>query len=206
LPAVVETDDGALMVVKFRGAGQGPRALVAEWIVGELARAAGLRVPAIARVELDGAFGRNEPDPEIRDLLRASAGPNLGLAYLPGAIAYDPIAPPEVDERTASAVVWLDAYVRNVDRSPRNPNLLLWDGGLWLIDHGAALYFHHAWDSARPPMPPGDRSCVRRSRAGCSMRCPTSGCPTTRWPAMPRTSGTPTATGSSAGSTRRRGS
>jgi hypothetical protein len=148
LPAVVETDDGALMVVKFRGAGQGPRALVAEWIVGELARAAGLRVPAIARVELDGAFGRNEPDPEIRDLLRASTGPNLGLAYLPGAIAYDPIAPPEVDERTASAVVWLDAYVRNVDRSPRNPNLLLWDGGLWLIDHGAALYFHHAWDSA----------------------------------------------------------
>jgi hypothetical protein len=148
LPAVVEADDGELYVVKFLGAGQGARALVAELVVGELARACGLHVPAIARIELDGAFGRNERDPEIRDLLRASAGTNLGLAYLPGAIAYDPIAPPAVDETAASAVVWLDALTLNVDRSPRNPNLLLWEGALWLIDHGAALYFHHAWPTA----------------------------------------------------------
>lgn len=148
LPAVVETADGALWVVKFLGAGQGPRALVAELVVGELARACGLRVPELALVELDSAFGRNERDPEIRDLLRASAGLNLGLAYLPGAIAYDPIAPPEVDAATASAVVWLDALTLNVDRSPRNPNLLLHEGALWLIDHGAALYFHHAWSTA----------------------------------------------------------
>jgi hypothetical protein len=149
LPAVVEADDGELYVVKFLGAGQGPRALIAELVVGELARACGLRVPEIVLVELDPAFGRNEPDPEIRDLLRASTGTNLGLAYLPGAIAYDPIAPPEVDEALASAIVWLDALTLNVDRSPRNPNLLLWEDGLWLIDHGAALYFHHAWSGAR---------------------------------------------------------
>jgi hypothetical protein len=148
LPAVVEADDGALYVVKFTGAGQGARALVAELVVGELARACGLRVPEIVLVELDAGFGRNEPDPEIRDLLRASTGTNLGLAYLPGAIAYDPIAPPEVGEELASSIVWLDAFTTNVDRSPRNPNLLLWEGGLWLIDHGAALYFHHAWPTA----------------------------------------------------------
>ncbi len=148
LPAVVETDDGELYVVKFHGAGQGPRALIAELLVGELARAAGLAVPEIALVELDEALGRNEPDPEIRGLLRASHGMNLGLAYLPGAIAYDPIAPPEVDADLASAIVWLDALTLNVDRTPRNPNLLLWEGRLWLIDHGAALYFHHAWSSA----------------------------------------------------------
>jgi hypothetical protein len=148
LPAVVEAGDGELYVVKFLGAGQGPRALIAELVVGELARACGLRVPEIARVELDPAFGRNEPDPEIRDLLRASAGTNLGLAYLPGAIAYDPIAPPAVDEAEASALVWLDAFTTNVDRTPRNPNLLLRGDALWLIDHGAALYFHHAWASA----------------------------------------------------------
>jgi len=148
LPAVIEADDGELYVVKFRGAGQGVRALVAELVVGELARAAGLEVPGIALVTLDSMLGRNEPDAEIRDLLRASVGVNLGLAYLPGAIAYDPIAPPAVDEALASAIVWLDACVMNVDRTPRNPNLLLWNGGLWLIDHGAALYFHHAWASA----------------------------------------------------------
>ncbi len=149
LPAVLEVADGRLMVTKFLGAGQGPRALIAELVVGELARACGLLVPDLAIVELDAVFGRNEPDPEIRDLLRASAGLNLGLEYLPGAIAYDPIAPPGVDAATASAVVWLDAFALNVDRSPRNPNLLLWSGGLWLIDHGAALYFHHAWSGAK---------------------------------------------------------
>lgn len=148
LPAVVEAADGSLWVVKFRGAGQGARALVAEWVVGELARACGLRVPELARIGLDADFGLNERDPEIRDLLRASAGANLGLAFLPGAIAFDPIAPPDVDAATASAIVWLDALTLNVDRTARNPNLLLVDGALWLIDHGAALYFHHAWGSA----------------------------------------------------------
>jgi len=148
LPAVVEADDGELYVVKFLGAGQGPRALVAEVVVGELARACGLRVPDLVCVSLDPAFGLNERDPEIRDLLRASSGLNAGLAYLPGAIAYDPVAPPEVNPALASAIVWLDAFTLNVDRSPRNPNLLLWEGGLWLIDHGAALYFHHAWAGA----------------------------------------------------------
>ncbi|MBI5170683.1 MAG: aminotransferase class I and II [Candidatus Eisenbacteria bacterium] len=148
LPAIVEASDGRLWVVKFRGAGQGARALVAEWICGELARACGFAVPELARVDLDAAFGRNEPDPEIRDLLRASHGANLGLAFLPGALTYDPIAPPEVDEALASELVWFDAMTLNVDRSPRNPNLLLAGGQLWLIDHGAALYFHHSWATA----------------------------------------------------------
>jgi hypothetical protein len=152
LPAVVEASDGRLYVAKFRGAGQGTRALVAEWLAGELARACGFAVPEQVRLELDGAFGRNEPDPEIRDLLRASTGANLGLEFLPGAISYDPIAPPEVDTRLASAIVWFDAYVMNVDRTPRNPNLLLAGGRLWLIDHGAALYFHHAWANASASM------------------------------------------------------
>lgn len=150
LPAVVEASDGQLYVAKFRGAGQGPRALVAEWMAGELARACGFDVPAQVRLDLDEAFGRNEPDPEIRDLLRASTGPNLGMAFLPGAIAYDPVAPPDVDLRLASDIVWFDAFVTNVDRTPRNPNLLLARGRLWLIDHGAALYFHHAWANAGP--------------------------------------------------------
>jgi hypothetical protein len=145
LPAVVEASDGALHVAKFRGAGQGTRALVAEVVVGELARACGFRVPELALLELDAAFGRNEPDPEIRDLLRASTGVNLALAFVPGAIGYDPAAPPDVDPELASAIVWFDAFVMNVDRTPRNPNLLLAGGRLWLIDHGAAMYFHHAW-------------------------------------------------------------
>lgn len=148
LPAVVEASDGKLYVAKFRGAGQGPRALVAEWLAGELARACGFDVPELVRLELDEAFGRNEPDPEIRDLLRASTGANLGLEFLPGAIAYDPIAPPDVALELASRIVWFDAFVMNVDRTPRNPNLLLARGRLWLIDHGAALYFHHAWRNA----------------------------------------------------------
>ncbi len=148
LPAVVEADDGNLYVLKFRGAGQGCKALVAEWIVGGIARALGLCVPELVRAELDPVLGRNEPDPEIRDLINASAGPNLGLAYLAGAIAFDPIAPPQVDPRLASQIVWLDALVLNVDRTAKNPNILIWNHELWLIDHGAALYFHHNWPDA----------------------------------------------------------
>jgi hypothetical protein len=149
LPAVVEADDGNLYVLKFRGAGQGCKALVAEWIVGGIARALGLGVPELVRAELDPVLGRNEPDPEIRDLINASAGTNLGLAYLAGAIAFDPIAPPQVDPRLASQIVWLDAFVLNVDRTAKNPNILIWNHELWLIDHGAALYFHHNWPVAR---------------------------------------------------------
>src|SRR5260370_29385420 len=148
LPAVVEADDGNLYVLKFRGAGQGCKALVAEWIVGGIARALGLRVPELVRGGLDPVLGRNEPDPEIRDLINASAGPNLGLAYLSGAIAFDPIAPPQVDPRSGSQIVWLDAFVLNVDRTAKNPNILIWNHELWLIDHGAALYFHHNWRDA----------------------------------------------------------
>lgn len=148
MPAIIEADDGALHVLKFRGAGQGPKALVAEWLVGELARACGFRVPEIVGVEVDDALGRNEPDPEIRDLLRASHGLNLALRYLPGAITHDPVAPPQPDAALASALVWFDAFAMNVDRSPRNPNLLWHEHSLWLIDHGAALYPHHSWSTA----------------------------------------------------------
>jgi hypothetical protein len=140
--------EGALLVVKFRGAGQGGRALAAELIAGELARAAGLPVPELALVELAPGFGRSEPDPEIRDLLLASAGVNLGMGYLPGAVAFDLAARPQVEGGLASAVVVFDAFVTNVDRTPRNPNLLWWRGALWLIDHGAALYWHHGWEDA----------------------------------------------------------
>jgi len=146
LPAIVEADDGALWVAKFRGAGQGSRALVAEVIAGELARALGLRAPALARLELDERLARAEPDPEIADLLRASVGTNLAMTYLPGALAFDPAARPDVPEALASLVVAFDAFAMNVDRSARNPNLLWWQGELWLIDHGAAFYWHHDWD------------------------------------------------------------
>lgn len=149
LPAIVEADDLGLYVLKFRGAGHGTKALVAELVAGELARAAGLRVPEIVRVEVDRALGRNEPDAEIRDLLKQSVGPNLGLDYLPGSLTFDPVAGPLPPEEEASAVVWFDAFVSNIDRTPRNPNLLTWHRDLWLIDHGSALYFHHAWDSGR---------------------------------------------------------
>jgi hypothetical protein len=141
LPGLVEADDDGLYVVKFRGAGQGPKALAAEIVVGELARALGLPVPELVLVELDGEMARAEPDPEIQDLIRASAGLNLGVDFLPGALPYNPARPPEPD--LAAAVVWLDALVENVDRTPRNPNLLLWHSRLFLIDHGAALYVHH---------------------------------------------------------------
>lgn len=156
LPAIVEADDDGLYVLKFRGAGQGPLALVAELITGELARALGLPVPRIVLIDLDADMARTEPDPEISDLIRASAGINLALDYLPGSVMFDPtVTRPEPD--IASQIVWLDAYVCNVDRTPRNPNLLMWHKRIWLIDHGASLYFHHSptWaaDAARPRDP-----------------------------------------------------
>jgi hypothetical protein len=150
LPAVVEADDGELYVMKFRGAGQGPKVLIAELLAGEIGRALGLRVPELVFMELDPALGRNERDPEIRDLLTASAGLNLALRYLPSAFAYNPLLkapPPTADE--ASQIVWFDAYITNVDRTARNVNLLVWQKALWLIDHGAALYFHHDWGDYR---------------------------------------------------------
>jgi hypothetical protein len=145
LPAIVEADDSGLYVVKFRGAGQGPLALVAELVSGEIGRALGVRVPEIVLIEVDEALGRNEPDREIRDLLLASAGLNLALDYLPGSVMFDPAAHPVVDADVASAAVWFDAFVTNVDRTPRNPNLLWWHKTLYFIDHGASLYFHHDW-------------------------------------------------------------
>ncbi|MET0290401.1 MAG: HipA family kinase [Pseudoxanthomonas sp.] len=147
LPAVVEGDDDGLYVLKFRGAGQGPKALVAELVAGELARALALPMPELALVELDVELARTEPDPEIQDLIRASEGLNLGMDYLPGALNYDPAAVP-VDAGLASRIVWFDAFISNVDRTARNPNLMVWHRKPWLIDHGAALYFHHDWANA----------------------------------------------------------
>src|SRR3989442_10585286 len=144
LPAIVEADDDGMYVLKFRGAGQGPKALIAELVAGEVARASGLPVPEIVFVELDSALARTEPDPEIQHLIRASAGLNLALDYLPGAVTFDPVAE-KPDAELASSVVWFDAYVTNVDRTPRNTNMLMWHRRLWLIDHGATLYFHHTW-------------------------------------------------------------
>jgi len=160
LPAIVEADDGFLYVLKFRGAGQGVKALIAEVISGEIARALGFRVPEIVFAHLDPAFGRTEPDEEIQDLLRASEGLNLGLHYLSGAITFDPLVNP-VDATLASQIVWLDCLVTNVDRTARNTNMLIWHKELWLIDHGASLYFHHAgqpWEeqSRRPFTPVKD--------------------------------------------------
>jgi hypothetical protein len=143
LPAITEADDGFLYVLKFRGAGQGSKALVADLIGAELARAIGLKVPELVFAELDEAFGRMEPDEEIQDLLRASEGLNLGLHYLSGAITYDP-AVSKIDAATASKIVWLDALLTNVDRTARNTNMLTWRNELWMIDHGASLYFHHS--------------------------------------------------------------
>ncbi|MEO6070747.1 MAG: HipA family kinase [Chitinophagaceae bacterium] len=146
LPAIVEADDGFLYVLKFRGAGQGIKALVAELIGGEIARVLGLRVPEIVFAEVDPAFGKTEPDEEIQDLLKFSEGLNLGLHYLSGAITFDATVT-KVDSVLASQIVWLDCFITNVDRSPRNTNMLMWHKELWLIDHGAALYFHHSWDN-----------------------------------------------------------
>jgi hypothetical protein len=156
LPAVVETEAG-LFVVKFRGAGQGPRALIAELIVGGVARELGLPVPELAVVEVSPSFGADEPDPEIRDLLAASHGVNIGLRYLDGAFNFDGAAAGHlVDDTFAADVVWLDAYLTNPDRTARNPNMLVWQRRPWLIDHGSALYAHHAWaavDTARTQRP-----------------------------------------------------
>jgi hypothetical protein len=146
LPAIVEADDGFLYVLKFRGAGQGVKALIAELIGGEIARALGLRVPEIVFANVDPAFGRTEPDEEIQDLLKFSEGLNLALHYLSGAINFDPVVN-KVDSLLASQIVWLDGLLMNVDRTVRNTNLLMWRKELWLIDHGASLYFHHSWSN-----------------------------------------------------------
>jgi hypothetical protein len=148
LPAIVEADDSGLYVLKFRGAGQGAKALVAELVAGEIARALGLTLPEIVFAELDPDLARTEPDPEIQQLIRASAGLNLALDYLPGAATFDPLAD-RGDGELASRIVWFDALVSNVDRTPRNTNMLVWHRRLRLIDHGAALYFHHSWDNYR---------------------------------------------------------
>jgi len=142
LPAIVEADDSGLYVLKFRGAGQGPNALVAELVAGEIARAAGLTVPELVVMDLDPDLARTEPDPEIQALIRASGGANLALDYLPGSTTFDPVVD-RPDEQLASAIVWFDAFVSNVDRTVRNANMLMWHRRLWLIDHGAAFYFHH---------------------------------------------------------------
>jgi hypothetical protein len=143
LPAVVETDEPGAYVVKFRGAGQGVKALIAEALAAELAVLLGLPVPAPAVVDLDAGFGESEPDPEIQDILRGSVGANFGLAYLAGALAFDPAADRAFDADRAAAIVWFDAFITNVDRTARNTNLLAWRGADYLIDHGASLYFHH---------------------------------------------------------------
>jgi len=150
VPALVEGDDLGLYIVKLRGAAQGKKALVAELVAGELARAAGLDVPEIVLVDVDRALAASEPDPEIAEPLEKSAGLNAGLDYLPGSITFDPVAGLAPDAATASRIVLFDALVMNVDRTARNTNLLSWHKRLWLIDHGAALYFHHGWPVADP--------------------------------------------------------
>jgi hypothetical protein len=157
LPGLMEADDDGLYVTKFRGAGQGLRALVAEVIVGELARGLGLLVPELVEIDVDPVLGAAEPDPEIQELITASAGSNLGVDFLPGALPYVPGAASQPDPELAADIVWLDALTTNVDRTPRNPNMLLWHGRLWLIDHGAALYLQHggldAVEHAARPFP-----------------------------------------------------
>jgi hypothetical protein len=146
LPAIAEADDEFLYVLKFRGAGQGVKALIAELIGGEIARTLGLKVPEIVFANLDTAFGRTEPDEEIQDLLKASVGLNLALHYLSGSITYDPVVT-TLPSKLASQIVWLDCLLTNVDRTVRNTNMLVWNKELWLIDHGACLYFHHSWQN-----------------------------------------------------------
>jgi hypothetical protein len=144
LPGLVEADDSGMYVAKFRGAGQGVKALIAEVVVGELARRLGLVVPDLVSLQIEAELGLAEPDPEIQDLITASAGSNLGVDFLPAAMTYAPGAGFAPGEELAAEIVWLDALTMNVDRTPRNPNLLVWHGRLWLIDHGAALYLQHA--------------------------------------------------------------
>jgi len=157
LPALVEASDDGMYVAKFRGAGQGPAALVAEVVGGELARAIGLPVPDLVLLEIDPVLADAEPDPEIQELIRASAGINLGVDFLPGALPFTPAAAADVDPAFAADVVWLDALITNVDRTPRNPNLLVWHGRTWLIDHGAAFFRQHGTrplsETATTPFP-----------------------------------------------------
>lgn len=167
LPAIAEADDDFLYVLKFRGAGQGPKALIAELLGGEIARLLGFRIPELVFVNLDEAFGRTEPDEEIQDLLKFSVGLNLALHYLSGAITFDPTVT-YVESKLASQIVWLDALLTNVDRTPRNTNMLMWHKELWLIDHGAALYFHHSMDNwheqaLRPFVQIKDHVLIRRA-------------------------------------------
>lgn len=145
LPALAEADDGFKYVLKFKGAGQREKMLIAEYLGGEIARLLGLKLPELVFANLDEAFGRTEGDEEIQDLLKGSRGLNLALHFLSGAVNYDPVVMP-IDEELASKVVWLDAYITNVDRTYRNTNMLIWNRELWLIDHGAAFLFHHSWD------------------------------------------------------------
>ncbi|HVD99032.1 MAG TPA: HipA family kinase [Cytophagaceae bacterium] len=146
LPAIAEADDGFLYVLKFRSAGQGVKALIADLIGGELARFLGFKVPEIVFAQLDPVFGKTEADEEIQDLLNGSVGLNFSIHYLAGAISFDPLVN-KVDALTASKIVWLDCLLTNVDRTARNTNMLVWNKQLWLIDHGASLYFHHSWDN-----------------------------------------------------------
>jgi hypothetical protein len=146
LPAIVDADDGFMYVLKFQGAGQGVKALIADLIGTEIARTLGLKVPELVLADLDEAFGRTEPDEEIQDLLKKSVGTNLGVHYLSGSISFDP-AVDRVEPLPASKVVWLDALLMNIDRTVRNTNMLMWNRELWLIDFGASLYFHHSWDN-----------------------------------------------------------
>ncbi|RRN77745.1 aminotransferase class I and II [Pseudoxanthomonas sp. SGD-10] len=146
MPAIAEGDDDFLYVLKFRGAGQGPKALIAELIGGEIARLLGFKVPELVFANVDRAFGRTEPDEEIQDLLKFSEGLNLALHYLSGSITFDPIVN-GVDSLLASKIVWLDSFLMNMDRTPKNTNMLIWHKELWLIDHGASLYFHHSWNN-----------------------------------------------------------
>ena len=164
LPAIVEADNLGTYVMKFRGAGQGPLALVAEIIAGELARRLGLQVPELVLAGLDPRIAVSEPDPEIQDLLRASEGMNLGVDFLPGAAGFDPLGWTAPDD-FAAQLLWFDGLVQNVDRTWRNPNLLVWHRNIWLIDHGAALYFHHNWPTADPERPFDAREHVLHDRA-----------------------------------------
>ncbi|AFL88546.1 hypothetical protein Terro_2646 [Terriglobus roseus DSM 18391] len=147
MPAIVEADDLGMYVVKFRGAGQGPLALTAEIVAGEIGRTLGLSVPELVLVEVDPALGRNDPDAEIRHLLKASVGTNVGLDYLPGSTDFNAAAGDLISAETASMAVWFDSFVQNVDRTPRNPNLLMWHREVRFIDHGAAMFFHHNWET-----------------------------------------------------------
>ena len=201
VPALVEADDDGLYVVKLLGAGHGRKALVAELIAGELARHLELPVPDLVLVELDGALAKAEPDGEIQDLLERSAGTNFGLDFLPGALAFAPTAKPLPDPDLAADVVWLDAYTTNVDRTARNPNLIVWHRRPYLIDHGSALYVHHTWAEpdahARRPFPRSATTSCSRSRARsvtptpASRRASTAACWTGSWRPSPTTGSSP---------------